>query len=192
VEITDGALIAAAKLSHRYITDRNLPDKAIDLVDEAASRVRIESDSKPESMDRLERRLISLKIQREALKSETDEGAKRSLETLDAEIAKLEREYSDLEEKWKAEKASVAGSAGVREELERVKVDLEAARRSGDLARMAELQYGRIPELEKLLAAASTTTQAKFELLRTKVSEEEIAEVVGRWTGIPVSKLLEG
>ncbi|WP_439638240.1 ATP-dependent chaperone ClpB [Nevskia sp.] len=192
VEITDGALIAAAKLSHRYITDRNLPDKAIDLVDEAASRVRIESDSKPESMDRLERRLISLKIQREALKSETDEGAKRSLETLDAEIAKLEREYSDLEEKWKAEKASVAGSAGVREELERVKVDLEAARRSGDLARMAELQYGRIPELEKQLAAASTTTQAKFELLRTKVSEEEIAEVVGRWTGIPVSKLLEG
>jgi len=192
VEITDGALIAAAKLSHRYITDRNLPDKAIDLVDEAASRVRIESDSKPESMDRLERRLISLKIQREALKSETDEGAKRSLETLDAEIDKLAREYSDLEEKWKAEKASVAGSAGVREELERVKVDLEAARRSGDLAKMAELQYGKIPELEKKLAAASTTTQAKFELLRTKVTEEEIAEVVGRWTGIPVSKLLEG
>jgi ATP-dependent Clp protease ATP-binding subunit ClpB len=192
VEITDGALIAAAKLSHRYITDRNLPDKAIDLVDEAASRVRIESDSKPESMDRLERRLISLKIQREALKSETDEGARRSLETLDAEIDKLAREYSDLEEKWKAEKASVAGSAGVREELERVKVELEAARRSGDLSKMAELQYGKIPELEKKLAAASTTTQAKFELLRTKVTEEEIAEVVGRWTGIPVSKLLEG
>lgn len=192
VEITDGALIAAAKLSHRYITDRNLPDKAIDLVDEAASRVRIESDSKPESMDRLERRLISLKIQREALKSETDEGAKRSLETLDAEIAKLEREYSDLDEKWKAEKASVAGSAGVREELERVKVELEAARRSGDLARMAELQYGRIPELEKKLAAANASTQTKFELLRTRVTEEEIAEVVGRWTGIPVSKLLEG
>ena len=192
VEITDGALIAAAKLSNRYITDRNLPDKAIDLIDEAASRVRIESDSKPESMDRLERRLISLKIQREALKSETDEGAKRSLETLAAEIAKLEREYSDLEEKWKSEKASVAGSAGVREELERVKVELEAARRTGDLARMAELQYGRIPELEKKLAAASTTTQTKFELLRTRVTEEEIAEVVGRWTGIPVSKLLEG
>ena len=192
VEITDGALIAAAKLSHRYITDRNLPDKAIDLVDEAASRVRIESDSKPESMDRLERRLISLKIQREALKSETDEGAKRSLETLDAEIDKLAREYSDLEEKWKAEKASVAGSAGVREELERVKVDLEAARRSGDLARMAELQYGKIPELEKKLESANTTTQTKFELLRTRVTEEEIAEVVGRWTGIPVSKLLEG
>ncbi|WP_295682138.1 ATP-dependent chaperone ClpB [uncultured Nevskia sp.] len=192
VEITDGALIAAAKLSNRYITDRNLPDKAIDLIDEAASRVRIESDSKPESMDRLERRLISLKIQREALKSETDEGAKRSLETLTAEIAKLEREYSDLEEKWKAEKASVAGSAGVREELERVKVELEAARRSGDLAKMAELQYGKIPELEKKLAAASATTQTKFELLRTRVTEEEIAEVVGRWTGIPVSKLLEG
>jgi ATP-dependent Clp protease ATP-binding subunit ClpB len=192
VEITDGALIAAAKLSHRYITDRNLPDKAIDLVDEAASRVRIESDSKPESMDRLERRLISLKIQREALKSETDEGARRSLETLDAEIDKLAREYSDLEERWKAEKASVAGSAGVREELERVKVELEAARRSGDLAKMAELQYGKIPELEKKLAAASTTTQTKFELLRTRVTEEEIAEVVGRWTGIPVNKLLEG
>ncbi|MDP3294227.1 MAG: ATP-dependent chaperone ClpB, partial [Nevskia sp.] len=192
VEITDGALIAAAKLSHRYITDRNLPDKAIDLIDEAASRVRIESDSKPEPLDRLERRLISLKIQREALKSETDEGAKRSLETLSAEIAKLEREYSDLEEKWKAEKASVAGSAGVREELERVKVELEAARRSGDLAKMAEFQYGTIPELEKKLAAANAATQTKFELLRTRVTEEEIAEVVARWTGIPVSKLLEG
>jgi ATP-dependent Clp protease ATP-binding subunit ClpB len=192
VEITDGALIAAAKLSHRYITDRNLPDKAIDLVDEAASRVRIEIDSKPEALDRLERRLISLKIQREALKKENDEGAMRSRAALDEDIGKLEREYSDLEEKWKAEKASVAGSAGVKEELERTKTELETARRSGDLARMAELQYGKIPELEKRLAAASTTTQQKFELLRTRVGEEEIADVVARWTGIPVTKLMEG
>ncbi|GAC1627984.1 MAG: ATP-dependent chaperone ClpB [Nevskia sp.] len=192
VEITDGALIAAAKLSQRYITDRNLPDKAIDLIDEAASRVRIEIDSKPEALDRLERRLISLKIQREALKKENDEGAMRSRATLDEDIAKLEREYSDLEEKWKAEKASVAGSAGVREELERNKLELETARRGGDLSRMAELQYGRIPELEKKLAAASTATQAKFELLRTRVTEEEIAEIVARWTGIPVTKLMEG
>ena len=192
VDITDGALIAAAKLSHRYITDRNLPDKAIDLMDEAASRVRIEIDSKPEALDRLERRLISLKIQREALKKESDEGAMRSRAALDEDIGKLEREYSDLEEKWKAEKASVAGSAGVKEELERVKLELETARRAGDLARMAELQYGKIPELEKKLAAASTATQTKFELLRTRVTEEEIAEVVARWTGIPVTRLMEG
>ncbi len=192
VDITDGALIAAAKLSHRYITDRNLPDKAIDLMDEAASRVRIEIDSKPEALDRLERRLISLKIQREALKKESDEGAMRSRAVLDEDIGKLEREYSDLEEKWKAEKASVAGSAGVKEELERTKLELETARRGGDLARMAELQYGKIPELEKKLATASATTQKKFELLRTRVTEEEIAEVVARWTGIPVTKLMEG
>ncbi|WP_029918900.1 ATP-dependent chaperone ClpB [Nevskia soli] len=192
VDITDGAIIAAAKLSHRYITDRNLPDKAIDLVDEAASRIRIEIDSKPEALDRLDRRLIQLKIEREALKKESDEGAKRSLAALEEEIAKLERECSDLEEKWKAEKSSVAGSAGVKEELDRVRTELEAARRAGDLSRMAELQYGKIPELEKKLAAASETAQQKFELLRTSVGEEEIADIVSRWTGIPVSKLMEG
>ncbi|HZP13837.1 MAG TPA: Clp protease N-terminal domain-containing protein, partial [Nevskiaceae bacterium] len=194
VDISDGALIAAAKLSHRYITDRNLPDKAIDLMDEAASRIRIEIDSKPEALDRLHRRLIQLKIEREALKKEEDEGAKRSLAALEDQIKGLEREYSDLEEKWKAEKASVAGSAGVKEELERAKQDLDAARRAGDLQRMAELQYGKIPELERKLAAAgnSSTAPKKFELLRNSVTEDEIAEVVSRWTGIPVSKLMEG
>ncbi len=194
VDITDGALIAAAKLSHRYITDRNLPDKAIDLVDEAASRISIEIDSKPEALDRLHRRLIQLKIEHEALKKEDDEGALRSRAALEEEIAKLEREYADLEEKWKAEKASVAGSAGIKEELDRARVELEAARRAGDLAQMAELQYGRIPDLEKKLAQAPTSSAApqKFELLRTSVGEDEIAEIVARWTGIPVSKLLEG
>ncbi|MDR3418446.1 MAG: ATP-dependent chaperone ClpB [Nevskia sp.] len=192
VDITDGAIIAAAKLSHRYITDRNLPDKAIDLVDEAASRIRIEIDSKPEALDRLDRRLIQLKIEREALKKEEDEGARRSLAALEEEIAKLEREYSDLEEKWKAEKSTVAGSAGVKEELDRVRTELEAARRAGDLSRMAELQYGKIPELEKRLAASAEVVQKKFELLRTSVSEEEIADIVSRWTGIPVTKLMEG
>jgi ATP-dependent Clp protease ATP-binding subunit ClpB len=192
VDITDGAIIAAAKLSHRYITDRNLPDKAIDLVDEAASRIRIEIDSKPEALDRLDRRLIQLKIEREALKKEEDEGARRSLAALEEEIGRLEREYSDLEEKWKAEKSVQTGSAGVKEELERVRIEMDAARRAGDLARMAELQYGKIPELEKKLAAASETAQQKFELLRTSVGEEEIADIVSRWTGIPVSKLMEG
>jgi len=192
VDITDGALIAAAKLSHRYITDRNLPDKAIDLMDEAASRIRIEIDSKPEALDRLDRRLIQLKIERVALKKEDDEGARRSLAALEEEIAKLEREYSDLDEKWKAEKSVQTGSAGVKEELDRVRTEMDAARRAGDLARMAELQYGKIPELEKKLAAASETAQKKFELLRTSVGEEEIADIVSRWTGIPVSKLMEG
>ncbi|MEW6166577.1 MAG: ATP-dependent chaperone ClpB [Pseudomonadota bacterium] len=194
VDIADGALIAAAKLSHRYITDRNLPDKAIDLVDEAASRIRIEIDSKPEALDRLHRRLIQLKIEREALKKEADEGARRSLAALEDEITKLEKEYADLEEQWKAEKAQVAGSAGVKEELERARIELEAARRGGDLQRMAELQYGRIPELEKRLAQAGEdgAPQKKFQLLRNSVTEEEIAEIVARWTGIPVSKLMEG
>ena len=199
VDITDGALIAAAKLSHRYITDRNLPDKAIDLMDEAASRIRIEIDSKPEALDRLDRRLIQLKIQREALKKEEDDGAKRSLAELEKDISKLERESSDLEERWKAEKASVAGSASVKEELERARADMEAARRAGDLSRMAELQYGKIPELERRLAASPTDAPKAGEpkpgqqkLLRTSVSEEEIAEIVARWTGIPVDKLMEG
>ena len=197
VDILDEALIAAAKLSHRYITNRQLPDKAIDLVDEAASRIRIEIESKPESLDRLHRRLIQLKIEREAVKKDTDESARRGLVRLEEEIGKLEREYSDLEEKWKAEKATVAGATGVKEELERARIEMEAARRAGDLARMAELQYGRIPELEKRLKASqSAPPEAKAasgtRLVRTSVGEDEIAEVVSRWTGIPVAKLVEG
>ena len=194
VEITDGALIAAAQLSHRYITDRKLPDKAIDLMDEAASRIRIEIDSKPEAMDRLERRLIQLKIEREALKKESDEASRKRLERLESDIDKLEREYSDLEEVWKAEKASVQGAQSVKEELERARLELDTARRAGDLTRMSELQYGRIPELERRLkeTEASGDGRREFKLLRNSVTEEEISEVVSRWTGIPVSKLLEG
>ena len=192
VEITDAAIIAAAKLSDRYISNRQLPDKAIDLVDEAASRIRIEIDSKPEVIDKLDRRLIQLKIEREALKKGEDESAKRALAQLDEDIARLEREHSDLEEKWKAEKAQVQGSAGVKEELERVRQEAEAARRAGDLARASELQYGRIPELERRLQQVSDSDAQHFELLRNKVGDDEIAEVVSRWTGVPVSKLLEG
>ncbi len=192
VEITDPAIVAAATLSHRYITDRNLPDKAIDLVDEAASRIRIEIDSKPESMDRLDRRLIQLKIEREALKKESDEASRKRLDILQGEITKLEREYYDLEEVWKAEKATLQGSQHVKEELENVRLELETARRAGDLTRMSELQYGRIPELEKKLAQAGKAGVAELTLLRNKVGDEEIAEVVSKWTGIPVSKMLEG
>ncbi|GBE11396.1 chaperone protein ClpB [bacterium BMS3Bbin12] len=192
VEITDPAIVAAATLSHRYITDRQLPDKAIDLIDEAASRIRMEMDSKPEAMDRLERRLIQLKIEREALKKESDEASKKRLKNLQAEITRLEREYSDLEEIWKSEKAAMQGAAHVKEELERARLDLETAHRAGDLARMSEIQYGRIPELEKRLEAASKAEQQTFKLLRNKVTDEEIAEVVSKWTGIPVSKMLEG
>jgi ATP-dependent Clp protease ATP-binding subunit ClpB len=192
VDITDSAIIAAARLSQRYITDRQLPDKAIDLVDEAASRIRMEIDSKPEVMDKLERRLIQLKIEREAVKRDTDPAAKKQVERLDDEIDKVEREFSDLEEIWKAEKASVQGAAQIRSDLEQVKLDLEAARRAGDLTRMSELQYGRIPELEKQLALAQESENADTVLLRNKVTDEEIAEVVSRWTGIPVSKMMEG
>ncbi|WP_163835128.1 ATP-dependent chaperone ClpB [Spartinivicinus ruber] len=192
VDITDSAIIAAAKLSHRYITDRQLPDKAIDLIDEAASRIRMEMDSKPESMDRLERRLIQLKIEREALKKEDDEASKKRFSKLQDDISKLEKEYADLEEVWKSEKASLHGSQKVKEELERARTELEAARRSGDLARMSELQYGRIPELEKQLDLASQAEMNDMRLLRNRVSEEEIAEVVSKWTGIPVAKMLEG
>ncbi|MBS1223190.1 MAG: ATP-dependent chaperone ClpB, partial [Proteobacteria bacterium] len=192
VEITDPAIVAAAMLSHRYITDRNLPDKAIDLMDEAASRIRMEIDSKPEEMDRLDRRLIQLKIEREALKKESDEASKKRLDLLEQEIAKLEREYNDLEEVWKAEKLALHGSAQVKEELERARLELDTARRAGDLARMSELSYGRIPELEKRLAQASAAENVQFKLLRNKVTDEEIAEVVSKWTGIPVSKMLEG
>ncbi|MGE4418189.1 MAG: ATP-dependent chaperone ClpB, partial [Marinobacterium sp.] len=194
VDITDSAIIASAKLSQRYITDRQLPDKAIDLIDEAASRIRMEMDSKPEEMDRLDRRLIQLKMEREALKKEKDEASRKRLEELEHNIGKLEKEYSDFEEVWKAEKASLQGSQQIKEQLDQARVEMEQARRAGDLAKMSELQYGRIPELEKQLQAADSTEQQAEEhkLLRNKVTEEEVAEVVARWTGIPVSKMLEG
>ncbi len=192
VEITDSAIIAAAQLSHRYITDRQLPDKAIDLIDEAASRIRMEIDSMPEEMDKLDRRLIQLKMEREALKKETDEAARKRLEALEEEIAELEKKFSDLEEIWKAEKAAVQGTTHIKEELERARIELETARRAGDLQRMSEIQYGVIPQLEQQLKAAAEAEKQQFKLLRNKVTEEEIAEVVSRWTGIPVSKMLEG
>ncbi len=192
VEITDPAIVAAATLSTRYITDRNLPDKAIDLVDEAASRIRIEMDSKPDEMDRLERRIIQLKIEREALRKEADAASKKRLEDLEQQLVSLEREFSDLEEVWKAEKATLQGATHVKEELERARLDLEVARRAQDLGRMSELQYGLIPELEKRLAEVGAATQGETRLLRNRVSDEEIAEVVSKWTGIPVSKMLEG
>lgn len=192
IDITDPAIIAAATLSQRYITDRQLPDKAIDLMDEAASRIRMEIDSKPEVMDKLERRLIQLKIEREALKKESDEASIKRLDELEGKISELEKEFADLDEIWKAEKAAVQGSAHIKETLEQVKTELETARRAGDLQRMSELQYGRIPELEKQLEQASVPETTEFQLLRNKVGEEEIAEVVAHWTGIPVSKMLEG
>ncbi len=192
VQITDPAIVSAATLSHRYITDRQLPDKAIDLIDEAASRIRMEIDSKPEAMDRLERRIIQLKIEREALKKEKDDASKKRLQALEDTLQGLEREYADLEEIWKAEKAALQGTAHIKEELERAKLELETARRAGDLARMSELQYGRIPELEKRLAQATEAEKKGTQLLRNKVTEEEVAEVVSKWTGIPVSKMLEG
>ncbi|MFC6298172.1 ATP-dependent chaperone ClpB [Pseudomonas sp. CCM 7893] len=192
VAITDGAIIAAAKLSHRYITDRQLPDKAIDLIDEAASRIRMEIDSKPEVLDRLERRLIQLKVESQALKKEKDEAAIKRLEKLQEEIVRLEREYSDLEEIWTSEKAEVQGSAQIQQKIEQSRQELEAARRKGDLSRMAELQYGVIPDLERSLQMVDQHGKSENQLLRSKVTEEEIAEVVSKWTGIPVSKMLEG
>jgi ATP-dependent Clp protease ATP-binding subunit ClpB len=192
VDITDSAIVAATTLSQRYITDRQLPDKAIDLIDEAGSRIRMEIDSMPEVMDKLDRRLIQLKIEREALKKESDMASKKRLIILEEEIEKLGREFSDLEEVWKSEKASLQGVSHVKEELERVRQDFEAARRAGDLGRMSELQYGRIPSLEKQLAEAAQHESKEMTLLRNKVTEEEIAEVVSKWTGIPVAKMLEG
>ncbi|GAA5446061.1 chaperone protein ClpB [Microbulbifer sp. NBRC 101763] len=194
VDITDSAIIAATKLSQRYITDRQLPDKAIDLIDEAASRIRMEIDSKPEAMDKLERRLIQLKIEREAVKKDKgDEATKKRLAKLEEEILQLEKEYSDLEEVWKAEKAQLAGSHDLKEKLEQAKLDMESARRAGDLTRMSELQYGVIPQLEQQLKSAATHEAAEEpRLLRNRVTDEEVAEVVSRWTGIPVSKMLEG
>ena len=192
VDITDPAIVAAATLSHRYIADRQLPDKAIDLIDEAAARIRVEIDSKPESLDRLERRIIQLKIEQVALKKEQDEASRKRLKTLEETLHGLEREFADLDEEWKAEKASLQGAAHIRAELDRVRVELDTARRAGDLGRMAELQYGRIPELEKKLAAALAAETKDIRLVRNQVTEEEIAEVVSKWTGIPVAKMLEG
>jgi len=192
VEITDPAIVAAATLSHRYITDRQLPDKAIDLIDEAASRIRIEIDSKPEEMDKLERRVIQLKIEREALKKETDDASRKRLGDLEGQLEDLEREFADLEEVWKSEKAAMQGTAHIKEELERARLDLETAHRANDLARMSELQYGRIPELEKRLEEAVKAEGQETTLLRNNVTEEEVAEIVSKWTGIPVSKMLEG
>jgi len=192
VEITDPAIVAAATLSNRYIADRQLPDKAIDLMDEAASRIRMEIDSKPEEMDRKERRLIQLKIQREALKKEKDKESKQRLADLESEIAVLEREYSDLEEVWKAEKATLQGATKIKEQIEAARLQLEAAQRTQDYARMSEIQYGTLPELEKQLKAAQEAEHKGFTLLQDKVTAEEIAQVVARWTGIPVSKMLEG
>jgi ATP-dependent Clp protease ATP-binding subunit ClpB len=192
VDITDPAIVAAASLSYRYIADRQLPDKAIDLIDEAASRIRMEIDSKPEEMDRLYRRLIQLKIEQVALKKEADAASKKRLEMLEEEIADLEKEYSDLEEIWKAEKASLQGSASIKEKLEQARTELELASRANDLNRQAELRYGIIPALEKQLTMAASGETQKMTLLRNKVTEEEIAEVVSKWTGIPVSKMMEG
>ncbi len=192
VEITDPAIVAAATLSNRYIADRQLPDKAIDLMDEAASRIRMEIDSKPEELDRKERRLIQLKIQREALKKEKDKESKQRLADLEGDIAKLEREFSDLNEVWKAEKAAVQGTTKIKEQIEAARAEIEAAQRHGDLAKVAEIQYGKIPQLEKQLQAAQETEAKGFKLLQQRVTAEEIAEVVSRWTGIPVSKMLEG
>jgi len=192
VDITDPAIVAAATLSQRYITDRQLPDKAIDLVDEAASRIRMEIDSKPEEMDRLERRIIQLKIEREALKKESDEGSRKRLQDIEDQLSGLEKEYADLEEIWKAEKAALQGATGIKEELERARLELETARRAQDLQRMSELQYGRIPELEQQLTDAPRLEDQESQLVRNKVTDEEIAEVVSRWTGVPVARMLEG
>ena len=192
VEITDPAIVAAASLSHRYISDRQLPDKAIDLIDEAGSRIRMERDSKPEVMDKLYRRLIQLKIEREAMKNESDKASQKRLEILETEIFELEKEYSDFDEIWKAEKAALQGSALIKEQLEEARIKLEAASRSNDLTLMSELQYGEIPKLEKELDLASQAEMQDMTLLRNKVTDEEIADVVSKWTGIPVSKMMEG
>jgi len=192
VEITDPAIVSAATLSHRYITDRQLPDKAIDLVDEAASRIRMEIDSKPESLDRLERRIIQLKIEREALKKESDDASVKRLKDLEEQLATLEKEYSDLEEVWKSEKAAMQGATHIKEELERARVELDAAMRAQDLQRMSELQYGTIPQLEEQLADASAAEAQETTLVRNRVTDEEVAEVVSKWTGVPVSRMLEG
>ena len=193
IDITDPALVAAAVLSNRYITNRQLPDKAIDLIDEAAAQIRMELDSKPETMDRIDRRLIQLKMERLALEKEHDDASKKRLADLQDEIDKLEKEYADLEEVWQAEKATIQGSAGIKEEIDRLRVELEAAKRRGDYAAMSEIQYGKIPALEKQLAhSESAESKPQHTLVRSEVTEEEIAQIVSRWTGIPVAKMLEG
>ena len=196
VDITDPAIVAAAELSHRYITDRFLPDKAIDLIDEAAAKIKIEIDSKPEVMDRLERRMIQLKIEREAMKKETDEASQKRLELIEDELLKLEREYADLEEIWKSEKASAQGSEQLRKDIDHIRVQITELQRKGDLAKVAELQYGKLPELEKRLKAAQDSEAGgpatQHKLMRTQVGAEEIAEVVSRATGIPVAKMMQG
>ncbi|MFZ4835830.1 ATP-dependent chaperone ClpB [Rouxiella sp. Mn2063] len=191
VQITDPAIVAAATLSHRYISDRQLPDKAIDLIDEAASSIRMQIDSKPETLDRLERRIIQLKLEQQALKKESDDASIKRLEMLTTELDQKEREYSELEEEWKAEKASLTGTQNIKAELEQAKITLEQARRVGDLGRMSELQYGKIPELEKQLAAATQAEGKTMKLLRNRVTDVEIADVLARWTGIPVARMLE-
>ena len=195
VDITDPAIIAAVTLSHRYITDRNLPDKAIDLIDEAGSLIRMEIDSKPEEMDKLDRRLVQLKIEREALKKEEDDASRQRLADLEEGIVDLEKQYAELEEIWQAEKASMQSTQEIKEQLEQAKIDMDAAKRASDLARMSELQYGVIPDLEEKLKAASERehqVEDQHVLLRNKVTEHEIAEVVSKWTHIPVQKMLEG
>jgi len=192
VDITDSAIVAAATMSHRYITDRNLPDKAIDLIDEAASKIRMEMDSKPEDLDRLNRKIIQLKIEREALKKETDAPSKQRLSDLEKQLATLEKEYSNLEEIWKKEKSTIQNAQKIKEDLDQAKLEMEAAQRKVDLAKMSELQYGKIPSLEKQLQAALQLEEKESHLIRNKVTEEEIAEVVSKWTHIPVSKMLEG
>ncbi|MEQ1965121.1 ATP-dependent chaperone ClpB [Xenorhabdus khoisanae] len=191
VQITDPAIVAAATLSHRYISDRMLPDKAIDLIDEAGASLRMQMDSKPEALDRLERRVIQLKLEQQALKKESDDASKKRLEMLNEELAEKEREYSELEEEWKAEKAELSGTQNIKAELEHARIELEKARRSGDLAKMSEIQYGKIPELEKRLTAATAAENRHMKLLRNKVTDAEIAEILARWTGIPVSRMLE-
>ena len=192
VDITDPAIVSAAALSHRYIADRQLPDKAIDLIDEAASRIRMEIDSKPEPMDKLDRRLIQLKIEREALKKEADEASRKHLAELEKEIQRLEGEYAELEEIWRAEKTTLQSSKQLKEALEQARIELDAAHRTGDLTKMSELQYGRIPELEKQLQQAGEAQTKENKLLRNKVTDAEVAEIVSRWTGIPVAKILTG
>jgi len=192
VVITDPAIVAAATLSHRYIADRQLPDKAIDLIDEAGSRIRMEIDSKPEVMDKLSRRLIQLKIEREALKKDSDNASRKRLEILETDIQSVEKEFADLEEVWKAEKAAIQGSAAIKEKLQQARIQLEMASRANDLALMSELQYGIIPQLEKELDLASQAEMQEMTLMRNKVTDEEIAEVVSKWTGIPISKMMEG
>ncbi|MBB3306704.1 ATP-dependent Clp protease ATP-binding subunit ClpB [Enterobacter sp. Sphag1F] len=192
VQITDPAIVAAATLSHRYISDRQLPDKAIDLIDEAASSIRLQMDSKPESLDRLERRIIQLKLEQQALKKESDDASVKRLEMLESELGQKEREYAELEEEWKAEKASLTGTQNIKAELEQARLTMEQARRVGDLGQMSELQYGKIPELEKQLAIATQSEGKTMKLLRNRVTDVEIADVLARWTGIPVARMMEG